>query len=87
MKTNDKWFAVEFAGSWMILNEPFYEGVDQLNADNVGIIEAEKNAKLAAAAPQLLKALKLMMREHEDQAELTESLTAANEAIEKVKNG
>ena len=60
---NKEWHAVEFAGTWMILDAPFYEGKDVVNADNVGDIRAEKNAKLMASAPILLEAL-IKMKEY-----------------------
>lgn len=48
-----KWHPVEMAGIWMLLNKPFYEGKDVLNADYVGEENARRNAELAAKAPQL----------------------------------
>lgn len=63
MKTEGKlkqWHPVEFAGIWMLMDEPFYEGRDQLNADYVGEDNAKNNAKLAASAPELLELLHQM---------------------------
>jgi hypothetical protein len=57
MENLKQWYPIEFAGTWMILDEPFYEGKDVMNAENVGEIRAEKNAQLVASAPDLLEAL------------------------------
>lgn len=53
-----EWHPIEFAGIWMLMDSPFYEGLDVLNADNIGEDNARRNAKLAAKAPELLKALR-----------------------------
>lgn len=55
--TKGEWFPVEFAGIWMLMDSPMYESIDVLNADYVGEEKAKANAKLAAAAPDLLDAL------------------------------
>ena len=54
------WFPVEFAGYWNILDEPFYEANNMLDADYVGKEQAKKNAELAAKSPELFKILDRM---------------------------
>jgi len=61
-----KWHPVEMAGIWLLLNKPFYEGKDVLNADHVGQENARRNAELAAKAPQMLEELMEIMRDIED---------------------
>jgi len=55
--TKGQWYATEFAGRWMISDSNFYDGDDLLDSDDKGEPEAEANAKLMAAAPDLLEAL------------------------------
>ena len=56
--TPGPWFAVEYSGYWNLQGEDYYdEHDDLLDADKIGVEKAEANALLAAAAPQLLKAL------------------------------
>lgn len=52
-----KWYAVEYAGYWVLQEDTHYGEPDLLNADDVGKEAAERNAKLAAAAPELLAML------------------------------
>ena len=54
--TKGEWYPVEFGGYWMILNSNHYDGDDILESNNVGEDIAEANAKLMAAAPELLDA-------------------------------
>lgn len=52
------WYAVEYAGFWNLRTDNFYDvGKDVLNAEEVGSVQARKNANLARLAPQLLEAL------------------------------
>lgn len=60
MEKTKVWHPVEFAGIWMLMDEPFYEGKDQLNADYVGESDAARNANLASKAPQLRELLNKM---------------------------
>lgn len=56
--TQGEWNAVEYAGFWIIKTENYYDsGYDVLSCEEVGEREAEANAKLIAAAPDLLEAL------------------------------
>ncbi|GAO43774.1 hypothetical protein [Flavihumibacter petaseus] len=50
--TPGPWFPVEFGGYWNIHDEPFYEGTNLLDKESSD--QADVNAKLAAAATQLL---------------------------------
>jgi hypothetical protein len=61
---NKKWYAIQYEeGYWAIQD---YNGVDQLwegDSDNtkaIGAEQAEKNAKLCAAAPEIRQLLGLM---------------------------
>ncbi len=49
------WHAIEFAGNFLLLDEPYYEGTDLLNRDYYN--NAEINAHLASKAPQMLDVL------------------------------
>jgi hypothetical protein len=53
VRSAEVWHPVEYAGFWLIQDEPYYEGNDVLNAENVGSETAKYNAELAASAPQL----------------------------------
>lgn len=53
--TPGPWHVVEHAGYHMIKNEPYYEGLNLLDEEDVEG-DAIKNATLAAAAPDLLQA-------------------------------
>lgn len=54
--TPGPWFPIEYAGFWDLAQNPNYSDYSLLNEDNYGE-EAQANAKLAAAAPDLLEAL------------------------------
>lgn len=41
-----KYHAVEYAGYWHIQDQPYYGGKDLLNAEDVGVEEAAKNANM-----------------------------------------
>ncbi len=56
--TPGPWFAVNYAGYNNLQAEPVYGSPDLLNGQTMGAEQAEANAKLAAAAPDLLEALK-----------------------------
>lgn len=60
MEKIKEWHPVEFAGIWMLMDSPFYEGLDQLNADYVGETKARQNALIASKAPELLMLLNQM---------------------------
>lgn len=62
------WFAVDYAGSFCIQNGPMYDDTDLLCYDSIfsdivppskDVVEA--NAKLMAAAPEMLKDLKSLI--------------------------
>lgn len=57
------WHPIEFSGHWRVMNEPFYDAPDLLDADSVGSELAEINAKLAAASPSLLARCQELERE------------------------
>jgi hypothetical protein len=44
----NRFYAVEYGGYWHIQTTPYYSEEDILNADMIGSVEAEKNAKLIA---------------------------------------
>lgn len=54
--TKAPWVAVQYANFWNLQKEGFYSDTDNL-LDEDKNIDAEANAKLAAAAPELLHAL------------------------------
>ena len=71
--TPGPWFAVDYAGSICIQNGPMYEDADLLSYDCIcGDTpvrykdEVEANAKLMAAAPELIEALSEMIRMYEE---------------------
>jgi len=51
------WYAVEHAGYYMIKDGPHYEDNNVLDGEVVGFDQAQKNAELAASAPELLAQL------------------------------
>lgn len=55
------WHAVEYGGKWAIQKENFYSDSDDL-LDEEYCKNATANAKLVASAPELLEALKEMVR-------------------------
>jgi hypothetical protein len=66
MEQNKKWYAVQYEkGYWAIQD---YNGVDQLwegDSDNtkaIGAEQAEKNAKLCAAAPEMKSVIDSMQK-------------------------
>ena len=67
--TKGVWYPVEYAGYWRIQDGPMYGDIDLLDAEQVGEKEAEINAKLIAAAPELLEALQLVIGIIKDTAE------------------
>lgn len=58
--TPGEWHVVNYAGFFRIQASPYYEGNDILDSDKIGEEVAGANAKLIAAAPDLLEALKEM---------------------------
>lgn len=50
------WHAIEYCGYWSLQREGFYSDIDDL-LNEERCKNAEANARLAAAAPELLKAL------------------------------
>lgn len=58
-----KWHPVEFAGIWILMDSPYYDANDVLNADNIGEYKARKNAELAAKAPQMLEEIKELKKQ------------------------
>ncbi|MDD4971936.1 MAG: hypothetical protein PHT07_21120 [Paludibacter sp.] len=71
--TPSPWFAVDYAGSICIQSGPMYEDLDLLCYDSIfsdivppskEVVEA--NAKLMATAPELLEALKILLREFDN---------------------
>lgn len=61
--TGGEWHAVEFAGFWHILDQPYYEGGNVLDAEHVGQVQAKQNAELAAMAPEMKRQLVEKYRE------------------------
>lgn len=53
--TPGPWYSAEYANYWVLQNEDSYDGIDILNEELCA--DAEANAHLAAAAPDLLDAL------------------------------
>lgn len=53
--TPGPWYAVNYADFWDIQDDPHYGKTDLLDAHTCD--QAEANAKLMAAAPELIKAL------------------------------
>ena len=74
--TKAPWYAVNFAGFWVIQNGEKYEDTRILDEDSCP--DAEANAKLAAAAPELLEALKDIIN---CQFNPTKTLASLNGAI------
>jgi hypothetical protein len=60
--TPPPWYAVEYAGDWVLQSVDMYGPDDLLSAENVGKELAEANAKLAASAP----ILKLLVEKQEE---------------------
>ncbi len=53
--TPGPWYPIDFAGYWAIQNGPYYEDVDLLDVESSA--NAEANANLAAAAPEVTDTL------------------------------
>jgi len=91
--TKNNWHAIEFAGTIILKDSPFYEGKNILDYDDVGKEVADVNAKLAISASKLLSALEKiveMNRQHADdeygdpeKAESWSCVKVAREAINK----
>lgn len=64
-KGTKKVYAVEYAGTIFMNVEPYYEAFNALDAEHVGEETAWANAKLYEAAPDLLEALQLVLKEVE----------------------
>jgi hypothetical protein len=60
--TPGPWYAVEYGGFCNIQDESGYSESNILDAEIVGNDVAEANAKIAAASPELLKALKDLVK-------------------------
>jgi hypothetical protein len=56
--TPGPWYPTEYAGYWELNDGPYYENAQLLNAEDYP--NAEANATLAAAAPELLEALQML---------------------------
>ena len=93
--TRGPWFAVNYACFWNIQREDFYNDKDNL-LDETICPDAEANAKLIAAAPDLLEALKKYtdsmieknqqekwFKKYEDDANADRILITAFKAIKK----
>lgn len=50
-----KWYPVEYSGFWQIQNCEEYDGLDMLDADDVGAEQAKENAILCSQAPEWKK--------------------------------
>lgn len=93
--TPGPWHPIDYAGHINIQAAPFYGELDLLDADNVGHEIMTANGHLAAAAPELLEALKVALW-HEENGEaeaqkqgrprLTERLEIYRAAIHKALN-
>jgi len=57
-----KWYPVEYGGFWQIQNCEEYDGIDMLDADDVGEEQARENAILAASAPEWKKIADIMYK-------------------------
>ena len=66
--TKGNLYPVEYAGRWDIQDGEFYGDDSVLDAESVGEETAEANAKLFAAAPDLLEALIYALDILDDQA-------------------
>ncbi len=67
--TKKDWHAIEFAGTIILKDSPFYEGNNILDYDDVGREAADANAKLAISAPKLLTALQKIVEMNHQHAE------------------
>jgi len=62
--TKGPWFAVQYANYWVIQSENHYNDSDLLNEETCA--DAESNANLMAAAPDLLKIAQHIIAMHDD---------------------
>ena len=84
--TKGEWFGIEYSGIWNIQSGQFYGDDNLLDCECYPREEVEANAKLIAAAPDLLEALinirKLAFDKiHSDEGGIIEEL--CDKAIEK----
>lgn len=84
--TSAPWYPVEFAGVYILLDSDDYTGKNLFDSDEVGEVKAKANAKLAAAAPKMLKALKSLVNStSKDHAIMYGFDDQRNEAIKIIK--
>ena len=81
--TKGQWFPVQYANYWEIQAGRFYGDISLTNEENCP--DAEANAKLMAAAPELLEALKLLVDVVD--GNYSEATDIAKAAINKATNG
>lgn len=84
--TPGPWFTVKYAGYWILQSNPYYESIDVLNEDNFEGGQAEFNARLAAAAPDLLEACIGLLEGWNNCSTSLKDLEKARKAIEKSLN-
>lgn len=89
--TKGKWFAVEYAGTYMIQDGEMYEDNNILDSDIYTKEVVDANAQLIATAPELLRVLigmTLSMKAHPDyqlgkNQELIDYVESAEQVINK----
>lgn len=81
-----KWHPIEFSGYWMIHDSPYYESNDVLNAEHVGEVQAEENAKLAASAPFLKSEVERLQKLVTSKANAFNTIKKQLEKLEKELN-
>lgn len=91
--TKGEWHAVEFAGFWEITDAPFYDSKRIMTYDDdifgscATVTQAEANAHLCAAAPDLLQAcIDFVEKVERGEAKSTKSYNQMKQAINKALN-
>lgn len=55
--TKSNWYAIEFSGTIILKDSPFYEGKNILDYEDVGKEVADANARMAISAPKMYNLL------------------------------
>ncbi len=82
--TKKDWHAIEFGGTIILKDSPFYEGKNILDYDDVGKEVADANAKLATCAPKMYNLLQKIFNSQQIEGnfetwnEIKQLLKAAN---------